>query len=230
MTKDQVLAFLKRKGTRRAIADLPRYGIRANRAFGVPMRELLALSKRLGKDHTLAAALWHSGWYEARLLAALIDDPRLVTRRQMNAWAGDFDNWAVCDTVCFHLFDRTPFAWEKVRQWATSRREFVKRAAFWLITCLAAHDKAALDAQFLAMVPLIEKGAKDDRDFVKKAVSSSLRTIGKRTPALRAVSLAAANRLAGSQEPAARWVGKDALRELAGRKVRSRKAGEAPRR
>ena len=34
---------------------------------------------------------------------------------------------AICDTVCWHLFDYTPFAWEKARQWSRSPREFVKR-------------------------------------------------------------------------------------------------------
>lgn len=186
------------------------------------MGTLLSLAKRLGKDHALATALWESGWYEARLLAALVDDPQLVTRRQMNAWAADFDNWAVCDTACFHLFDRTPFAWEKVRQWSTSPREFVKHAAFWMMTSLVVHDKRAPDTHFLTLLPLIEIGAHDERNFVKKAVSSALRTIGKRNRDLNVAARAVAKRLAQSKEPAPRWVGKDALRELASPKVRSR--------
>jgi len=163
------------------------------------------------------------------LLAALVDDPRLVTRQQMNAWAADFDNWAVCDTAVFHLFDRTPFAWEKVRQWATSPREFVKRASFWMMTSLSVHDKAAPHARFLALLPLIEKGARDERNFVKKAVSSALRTIGKRNLELHAAALKVAQRLAKSAEPGPLWVGTDALRELAGAKVRSRLARGARR-
>jgi len=227
MDKNGVLANLKRQGTKRNIEGLARYGIQTNRAFGVPMGKLLSLAKRLGKDHALAAGLWESGWYEARLLAALVDDPRQVTRRQMNAWAADFDNWAVCDTACFHLFDRTPFAWQKVRQWATSPREFVKRAAFWMMASLTVHDKGAPDSQFLVCLPLIEKGADDERNFVKKAVSSALRSIGKRGLALNTAALAVAKRLSQSEQPGSRWVGKDALRELASPKVRSRLARRA---
>src|SRR5688500_18112851 len=120
MDKDEVLTWLERRGTRRTVEGMARYGIRAERAFGVTMGTLQTLAKRLGKDHELSAALWESGWYEARLLAALVGDPQLVTRRQMNSWAAGFENWADCDTVCFHLFDRTPYAWEKARQWSTS--------------------------------------------------------------------------------------------------------------
>ena len=140
--------------------------------------------------------MWESGWYEARLLAALVGDPQRVTRRQMNAWAASFENWGDCDTVCFKLFDRTPFAWEKARQWAASPREFVKRAGFVLMACLALHDKAAPDEPFLAFLPLIEKGARDERNFVMKGVSWALRAIGRRSTPLNAAALGVARRLA----------------------------------
>jgi len=227
MDKDEVLKWLERKGTRRTVGEMARYGIEAERAFGVPMGTLLSLSKRLGTDHALATALWESGWYEARLLAALVGDPQRVTRRQMNAWAASFENWADCDTVCFKLWDRTPFAWEKARQWSTSPPEFVKRAAFALMACLALHDKTAPDKSFLALLPLIEKGAHDERNFVKKGVNWALRAIGRRNLALNSAALTVAKRLALSEEAACRWVGKDALRELASPKVRSQLARRA---
>jgi len=227
MDKNEILTWLERSGTRRNVEGMARYGIEAERAFGVTMGTLLTLRKRLGKDHALSLALWESGWYEARLLAALVGEPQRVTRRQMNAWAAGFENWADCDTVCFHLFDRTPFAWEKARQWAASPREFVKRAAFVLMACLALHDKAASDRQFLAFLPLIEKGARDERNFVKKGVNWALRAIGRRNLALNAAAVAVAKRLAVSEEASCRWVGKDALREMASPKVRSRLARRA---
>jgi 3-methyladenine DNA glycosylase AlkD len=200
---------------------MARYGIVARRAFGVPIGTLLRMAKQLGKDHALAAALWKSDWYEARLLAGMVDDPAQVTRRQMDAWAAAFDSWAVCDTVCFHLFDRTPFAWEKARRWSTSPREFVKRAGFVMMAGQAGRDKAASDAQFIALFPLIEKGARDERNFVKKGVNWALRRIGRRNLALNAAARAVAERLASSEEASCRWVGKDALRELASPKVRA---------
>lgn len=221
MNKDEVLGWLKKQGTRRAVKEMARYGIEAERAFGVPMGTLLSLRKRLGQDHALSLALWESGWYEARLLAALVGDPERVTRRQMNAWAAGFENWADCDTVCFKLFDRAPFAWEEARRWSASPRELVKRGGFVLMACLALHDKAASDKSFLAFLPLIEKGAHDERNFVKKGVSWALRAIGRRNLPLNAASLKVAKRLALSEEAACRWVGKDALRELVSPKVRS---------
>ena len=227
MTRDEALALLKRSGSRRHAAGLARYGIVAPRAFGVPMAELLKLAKRIGKDHALAAALWKSGWLEARFLAAMVEEPARVTTRQMDAWARDFDNWAVCDTVCWHLFDYTPHAFRKTRQWTRSPREFVKRAAFAMMAGQAGHNKRATDAEFLALFPLIEKGARDERNFVKKGVSWALRRIGGRSPALYEASLALSRKLAASDDPSSRWVGKDALRDLSRPLVRARVARRA---
>ena len=224
MTKDEVLRWLEKKGTRRYKDGLVRYGIVAPKAFGVPVGTMLRFAKEHGKDHVLAAALWKSGWYEARMLAAMLDDPQQVTRAQMEAWVREFDSWGLCDTVCWHLFDYTDFAWEKLRKWSTSPREFVKRAGFAMMAGQAGHNKAATDAQFLSLFPIIEKGAGDERNFVKKAVSWALRRIGHRSRPLHTAAVELAQRLAASEEAACRWVGKDALRDLSRPMVRAKVA------
>jgi 3-methyladenine DNA glycosylase AlkD len=117
------------------------------------------------------------------MLAPFVDEPEKVTAAQMNQWARDFDNWAVCDHACFHLFDRTPHAWRKIEQWSVRREEFVKRAAFALLASVALHDKRAADEPFLDSLALIERAAEDDRNFVKKGVSWALRLIGRRNRA-----------------------------------------------
>jgi 3-methyladenine DNA glycosylase AlkD len=194
---------------------MSRYGIPSDGAFGVPVGKIRAYAKELGTQHDLALALWKSGQYESRMLACFVADPARVTPAIMDVWARTFDNWAVCDTACFHLFDRTPQAFAKVRKWATRRDEFVKRAAFALLASVALHDKKAPDEPFLAALPLIERAAGDERNFVRKGVSWALRGIGKRrSDPLRAAALELATRLAASDDAAARWVGRDALRDL----------------
>jgi 3-methyladenine DNA glycosylase AlkD len=227
--KREVLKWLERRGSKRVVLGMARYGIPSDGAFGVPMGALLKLAKQLGQDHELSLALWESGRYEARLLAALVGDPQRVKRRQMDAWAAGFQSWADCDTVCFKLFDRSPFAWEKAPRWAKSPREFVRRGGFVLMACLALHDKAAPDKSFLAFLPLIENGGRDERNFVAKGVSWALRAIGGRSPVLNDAALVTARRLAQSRQASCRWVGKDALRELTGPKLRARLARRSPR-
>jgi 3-methyladenine DNA glycosylase AlkD len=213
-TVDAILTQLERKGSRRGVDGMARYGIVARKAFGVSVGEMRVMAKKIGRDHALAARLWKTGWQESRMLAVLIDDPKLVTSRQMDAWARDFENWADCDTACFHLFDKTALAWKKIDQWSTRKEEFVKRASFALLASVALHDKKAPDAPFTKSLKLIERAAGDDRNFVKKGVSWALRGIGHRNPKLRAAALKTADKLAKSDVASARWIGKDAIRDL----------------
>jgi 3-methyladenine DNA glycosylase AlkD len=219
-----VVASLKELATEAALAGMARYAIPSERAFGVSMSSVQSLAKRLGRSHELAADLWASGWYEARLLASYVDEPARVTPGQMDRWCDDFDNWAVCDTVCFALFDRTPHAWSKVEQWSHREEEFGRRAAFALLWGLSVHDKGASDEQFSRALRLVELAAADERHFVKKAVNMALRAVGKRNLALHGAALAVAERLAASPHAAPRWVGKDARRELASPAVLQRLA------
>jgi 3-methyladenine DNA glycosylase AlkD len=214
VTSRQVLATLRRMAKPRYKEGMARFAIPSDRAFGIPMGDLHKLAKRIGRDHALAEDLWTTGVYEARMVAAFVDEPAAVTPAQMDRWCDDFDNWATCDTVCFKLFDRTRHAFAKVRAWARRPGEFQKRAAFALLASIAAHDKKAPDAAFLKCLPLIERAARDERNFVKKGVSWALRGVGHRGPELHAAAVALARKLAASDEAAARWVGKDALRDL----------------
>jgi 3-methyladenine DNA glycosylase AlkD len=211
---DAVVASLKRLSSKRTRDGMARYGIPSENALGVPVGTMQKLAKRLGRSHELAEGLWQTGWYEARMVAAFLDEPARVTPAQMDRWCRDFDSWAICDTVCFHLFDRTPHAFRKVDQWARRRDEFVKRGAFALLACLALHDKVTADGPFARCLLLVEQAATDERNFVKKGVSWALRGIGRRSPGLHEAAMELARRLSKSTQPAARWVGKDALRDL----------------
>jgi 3-methyladenine DNA glycosylase AlkD len=213
-TATEVLAQLKRKGSKRGIAGMARFGIVAKKAYGVSVGDMRAMAKKIGPDHALAAKLFASGWQEGRMLAVLIDDPAKVTPRQMDAWAKGFENWGDCDTACFHLFDKTTHAWKKIEQWSTRKDEFVKRASFALLASVALHDKKTPDAPFLKSLALIERAADDDRNFVKKGVSWALRGIGHRNPKLRAAALKTAARLVKSDVASARWIGRDTQRDL----------------
>lgn len=210
----EILATLKRRGTRRNVEGMARYGIIARNVMGVSVGDLRDMAKQIGKDHALALALWKTDVYEARMLAAFVDEPARVTAAQMDRWARDFDNWAICDHNCFHLFDKTPFAWSKITAWSRRREEFVKRAAFALLASVAIHDKKSPDAPFVQSFRLIERAATDERNFVKKGVSWALRGIGHRNPQMKKAALALAKRLAASTDPTARWIGKDAIRDL----------------
>lgn len=226
MTVDEVIDKLKSLGKPENVAVMKRFGILTQASFGITAPVLKQFAKEVKKEasdrHALALKLWETAIHEARAVAFLIDDPKRVTQKQMDAWAKDFDNWATVDGTCSYLFCRTPFAYEKAVEWAGKRPEFVKRAAFAMMAYLAVHDKKAPDEKLAAFLPLIEKHSDDDRNFVKKAVNWALRQIGKRSVALNKLAIEAAERIKLQGTKPARWIAADALRELTGEQVLTR--------
>ncbi len=193
---------------------MARFGITATNTLGIPMPTLRKIAKEIGKDHNLAQQLWDSGIHEAKILASFIDDPKLVTAKQMDQWVADFDSWDVCDQVCGSLFDKTPFIHKKIFQWAKDKREFVRRTAFASIAWLAVHDKKTKDSYYANFFPIIKRYATDERNFVKKAVNWALRQIGKRNKKLNKLALILAHEILKIDSKTAQWVAKDAIREL----------------
>ena len=211
----EALAMLREHASDETLAQMgPRYGIHAEQSLGVPMAAMKRIARDLGRDHALAADLWATAMYEARIVAALVEEPDLVTLEQMDRWCADFDNWALCDTVCFSLFDRAPHAWSRLEPWARDDREFVRRASFALLWSLALHDTSAADAQFVGGLALVERYAADQRPLVTKSMSMSLRAIGRRNPFLLGAVRATAARLVEADSGPARRVGRTALRDM----------------
>ncbi len=213
-TLSAVLRRLRTQADPARVEGMARYGISPRNTLGVSIPVLRSLAKELGRDQALALELWDSGIHEARILVGLVAEPARLTEAQMERWVREFDSWDVCDQVCSNCFDKHPAAWNKALVWSTRKEEFVKRAGFVLMACLAVHDKQAKDNAFLAFLPVIERESKDERNFVKKAVNWALRQIGKRSASLRAPTLALALKLAASEDRTARRIGNDAKKEL----------------
>jgi 3-methyladenine DNA glycosylase AlkD len=221
-TKEEVLKKLKSKARPDQLSGMAKYGMSVNGRLGVAVPEMRVIAKEVKKDHKLALELWATGIAEARIVAAMIDDPSLVTGKQMEDWVVGLDSWDVCDQLCMNLLDKSPLAWKKVTEWSVREEEFVKRAAFSLLACLAWHDKKAGDGQFISMLPLIKRAAVDDRNFVKKAVNWALRMIGKRNKNLNREALVIAREIAIMDSKAARWIASDAIKELESPAVQAR--------
>ena len=222
MTVEEIIAGLKKHYNPRNLEGMSRYGINVEKAFGVNVPVLRALAKKIGTDHELALKLWESGYHEARHIATMIDDPKLVTKAQMNKWVRDFNSWDICDGACSNLFRFTPHAFDKVFVWTERKEEFIRRTGFSLIAYLAVHDKKRDDKDFLKFFPLIKKHSVDGRNFVKKAVNWALRQIGKRSKFLNKEALKLAKEIKSLDSKSAKWIANDATRELTDSKTLSR--------
>ncbi len=221
-TAEQVVDLLQGKARPDQLAGMARYGMTVERRLGVSIPELRKMARELGRDHQLSMDLWRTGIAEGRILASMTDEPQRLTARQMDDWVKDFDSWDLCDQVCMNLFEKVPVAWKKIPEWSEREEEFVKRAAFALLACLASHDKKAEDERFIELLPLVVRGSTDDRNFVRKAVNWALRNIGKRNPSLNKAAIETAREIEKIDSRAARWIAADALRELESTAVQAR--------
>jgi 3-methyladenine DNA glycosylase AlkD len=210
----EVLDKLQTKARPENLSGMAKYGMAVEQRLGVSVPEVRKLAKEIGTDHKLALELWKTGIAEARILAAMVDDPSKLTEEQMEDWVKDIDSWDVCDQVCMNLFEKNQLAWKKIMDWSEREEEFVRRAAFSLIACLAWYDKKASDEKFIELLPVITRGSTDERNFVKKAVNWALRNIGKRNLNLNKAAIEAAKEIRRLDSKAARWIAADAIREL----------------
>jgi len=214
MAAQEIIEILKEKSNPKYLAGMQRFGIDSSKALGIPLPELRKLAKEIKRDHDLAIELWKTGFHEARILASLVDEPAMVTENQIDDWVKDFNSWDLCDQVCGNLFDRTPFAIAKAKEFSNREEEFVKRTGFVLMAEYAVHQKKAPDEIFIDFLQIIEHKACDDRNFVKKAVNWALRQIGKRNANLMQRAIQTAERIALQNCKAAKWVASNALIEL----------------
>ena len=219
---DDVIDELRSKAQSENLEGMTRYGIPPEQRLCIPVPELRKLAKEIGRDHKLALDLWRSGIGEARILAAMIDEPDKLTEEQMEDWVKDINSWDICDQLCMNLFGKNQLAWKKIMDWSEREEEFVKRTAFSLIACLAWHDKKASDVEFLELLPIIVREATDGRNFVKKAVNWALRNIGKRNLNLNKAAVNTAREIQRLDSRAARWIASDAIRELESDAVQNR--------
>ena len=222
MNSENILKKLASMRNPENALGMARFGINPENALGIPVSQLRKMAREIGKNHATAQQLWASKIHEARILASMIDNPQDVDERQMDAWAADFDSWDVCDQVCNNLFKKTLHARAKAVEWSSRPEEYVKRAAFTLMACLAVGNKKAPDREFEQFLPLIRAAATDERNYVKKAVNWTLRQIGKRNTNLNKKAIATANKIARISSKSARWIAKDALRELNSAGVKKR--------
>lgn len=214
MTTTAVIVNLKEQSSPIYHAGMVRFGIDSSKALGVKLPIIRKLAKSIRKDHSLAMDLWETDIHEAKILATLIADPKLLTVEQMGHWTHSFYSWDVCDQACGNLFVYAPFVLDKVLEYTTAEQEFVKRAGFVLMAEYAVHQKKADDGILISFLPIIEREAWDGRNFVKKANNWALRQIGKRNTMLRKLAIDCAERILEQDTKPAKWIANDALKEL----------------
>jgi len=220
--KREVIKKLEELSDPKVAEGIAKYGIKTSKIYGVSIPNLRKIAKEIGKNHRLALALWEINTRETRIIACLIDDPKEVTEEQLETWVSEFDNWEICDQCCSNLFEKTKYAYDKAIEWASRKEEFVKRAGFVLMARLALKGKKIEDNAFEDFFQIIKRESKDEREYVKKAISWALRQIGKRNLELNKRAIEVAKELLKIDSMSAQWIAREALKELTSERIQNK--------
>jgi 3-methyladenine DNA glycosylase AlkD len=159
--------------------------------LGVAYGNLRPLVRRLGRDQTLARALWETHVHEARLLACLISDPSALADTDAEQWIDDCHNHVLTDEVCGAV-SRTTFADRLALTWAVHPAEWRSRAGWGLICHLASRLDDIDDAWLAPFIDHVVVALPGAHNRARHAMNAALIAIGGYRPRLRPAALGAA--------------------------------------
>lgn len=210
---------------------LLRFGIPNENALGVPMPDLKNYVKPFRGDAELALELYDSDYHEAKLAAGLIYPASQLSLNQADRFMEAFYSWDLVDQFCGSLFQKASFARDLPFLWSPLPGEFQRRSGLVMIVAISIHHKKLADQELLAYLPLLKESIDDERNFVKKAHSWVLRTLGKRSPWLnKEIRDYLAREWRDGSGDFRYWAARDAWKELNDPKVLARIEKQAERR
>jgi 3-methyladenine DNA glycosylase AlkD len=186
---------------------IPQAGI-----LGTPKGFVTSAAKAIGKNQTLAEALWKTECHEARLVAILIADPAGIEIATAKRWSNELWSWDITDHMARYLLPYLPYQAKLITYCQGKNATFTRRLAFAGIACCVRVSGGSKDS-ISEYGDSIRAGANDDRHHVRKAVVWALVEIGKANDHCQeqAILLAADLMELGRNEA---WVGRNAMKEL----------------
>jgi len=190
MELESVLQELAALGTEQNRKIYRRHGVGDNQ-FGVSFGNLNALRKKLKTNHALALGLWASGNHDARVLAAMLADPKQADDTLLETWARDLDCYPLTDALVGYA-TKTPLARSKAEAWYNADDEWLGSAAWQLLAHLAINDAALPDSFFEPYLDEIATSIHARKNRVRYQMNNALIAIGARNENLQARALAIA--------------------------------------
>jgi 3-methyladenine DNA glycosylase AlkD len=197
MNKTQVLSLLKEHRNERGIAHWKERGAKQSglKSYGIGLTQLRKLAKQIGRDHGLAQKLWESDIYDAKVIGLLIDDPKQVSREQVEEQVEGLDGGLLAHVFagCDATLSKTPFAFDLARDWVESNDEIRRRCGYGLLYELSKKNPKGMDdAYLLDRIRHIRNAIDDEEIWVKGAMAGALLGIGKRNKKLNTAAVRAA--------------------------------------
>ena len=194
MNKSDVLALLENNKNERGISNWNILNKNKKlKSFGIGLTQLRKLAKQIGRDHDLALELWKSEYYDAKVIALLIDDPKVITREQVEMQVEQLEGgylehvFSSCDAT----LAKTPFVVELSDQWIQSQDPVRRCCAYGLLyeTSKSKKKTAPDDQYFLDKIAHMEETYRKEERSVLASMGGALIGIGKRSKVLNQAAL-----------------------------------------
>jgi 3-methyladenine DNA glycosylase AlkD len=194
MTKTEVLEILKESRDPKGEANWKkRSDTNGLASYGIGLGKLRAIAKKVGRDHDLALKLWNEKNHDARIVALLIDDPKQLTREQMETQVEGADPGLISHalTACGATLPKSPIAFDLAMEWMASKDHVRRRCGYGLVFELAKDkkDKRLTDDFFLACIEKIGKTIAKEENYVRVAMGGALLGAGRRNKKLNTAAI-----------------------------------------
>jgi 3-methyladenine DNA glycosylase AlkD len=195
MTKTEVLALLEENRDARGEANWKAMGGRAGglTSFGIGLTRLRAIAKQVGRDHDLALTLWNERNHDAKVVGLLIDDPKQLTRGQVEKQVDGAGPGMLGHVLssCDATLPKSPLAFEIAKDWMASKDAVRRGCGYGLVYELAKDkkDKRLTDEFFLGCVEQIGNTIAKEENRVRVGMGGALMSIGKRNKKLNAAAI-----------------------------------------
>lgn len=195
MNKNEILEYLEINKEERGMRYWKNAGIKGMSSYGIGVTKLKAFAKKIGKNHDLALELWKENNYEVKIISTLIDDPKIITRSQINEQVKEVSFWLISHAYCGYLLPKYPGIKELSEEWAVSSNDLERRCGFQLLYNLAKDNKKLPNSYFNPIISRIENELQQEENFVKDAMNNALLTIGMRNKELNRKCIGVAKKI-----------------------------------
>jgi 3-methyladenine DNA glycosylase AlkD len=195
MNKAQVIHLLEQNKNQLGIDHWNRLNYSTRVSYGIGLTKLKKLAKQIGKDHELALELWDSYNYDVQTMGILVDDPKKVTRNQVDQQVKHLDFWLLSHTYCTELMPKVKFLKELMEEWIYSENDLKRRCGYLMLSELAKSRKKIPNEYFLPHIHTIRDWLQTEENFVKDAMNNALSSIGKRSQFLNSKCISAARKI-----------------------------------
>ncbi|MEO1434433.1 MAG: DNA alkylation repair protein [Bacteroidota bacterium] len=195
MTYQDVIHLLESNKNERGIQNWEKINTGPLKSFGLGLTQLKKLSKQVGRNHELAKELWESEYWDAKQMACLIEEPKKVTRDQVEAQIPQLKGWMATHIYVSNVMPKVACQDELCVEYIESKDDQLRRCG-WLMLCnIAKNDKKREDEFFKPYIEKARQELQGEENFVKDGMNSALFFIGQRSAILHKKCLSAAKEI-----------------------------------